>query len=105
MTRGEKVVYWLGVEAQELADHLGEVPTALAAIDALEDEVSRRQAKVAVSEALKQFRTLRWRLHLAIVKLTAVCDLQPTDPSVCVPRVTDETSMPRPRDGFDHGSA
>ena len=106
MTRGEKVIYWLGVEAQALADHLDEVPTSLAAVEALEDEVSRCQAKVAVREALEQFRTLRCRLHVAIAKLTELHDLLETnDPSVCVPTGTGETAMPRSRCGFAPDSA
>ncbi len=91
--RSVKMFYWLGVEAQALSNHLDEIPTALAAIEALEDEVSRRQAKVAVRDVLRQFRTLRWRLHVAITKLTELYDLQLNDPVECVPTGTDDTAM------------
>ena len=92
-------------QAQALANHLDELPTALAAIDALEDGVNRREAKVAVREALREFRTLHWRLQIVIAKLTALCDLQPNNPSVCVPTGTGETAMPRSKDGCAHDSA
>ena len=105
MRRGKRVLHLLAVEAQALADHLDELPTALAAIDALEDGVNRREAKVAVREALREFRTLHWRLQIVIAKLTALCDLQPNNPSVCVPTGTGETAMPRSKDGCAHDSA
>ena len=96
----EKVFYWLGVEAQTLASHLDELPTALAEIEAMEDEASRRRAKVVVREALQQFRTLRSRLHLAIVNLMELCTLLETiDPSARATPMTGETAMPRRRDG------
>ena len=69
MRRGERILRLLEVEAQALADHLDELPTALAAIDAMEDEIGRREAKVVVRETLEQFRTLHWRLQLAVAKL------------------------------------
>ena len=90
----EKVYYWLGVEAQTLASHLDELPTALAEIEAMEDESARRRAKVVVREALGQLRGLRRVLHLAIAELTALCDSQFDDPLEYVPTGTDETAMP-----------
>jgi len=93
MRRGERVLYLLGVEAQTLADHLDELPTVIAEIDALEDEVRRREAKVAVREALADFRTLHWRLQRAIAKLSESYDLSVTNDSLgCATLTTGEAT-------------
>lgn len=106
MRRGERVLHLLGVEAQTLADHLDELPTVIAEIDALEDEVSRRRAKVAVREALADFRTLHWRLQRAIARLSEMCDVQETiAPSARATPMTGEPGRPGSRVGGVHESA
>ena len=82
MRRGEKILHLVGVEAQALADHLDELPKALATIDSMEDEIRRREGEVAVREALRGFRRLHWQLQLAIAKLTELNEpLETSDPS------------------------
>lgn len=79
MSRGARIIYLVGVEAQTLAEHLGEVPTAVEAIRQMQDEASRREAIRIVDETRKQFRSLYWDLQLAITKLTELCNGQETD--------------------------
>jgi hypothetical protein len=80
MRRGERVIYFLGVEAQALADHLAGLPTDIAAIETMADEAMRRAGKVAVKEACKQLQQLRWRLHRAIESIEG--DFDPNERAV-----------------------
>ncbi|NOX58377.1 MAG: hypothetical protein GXP29_05890 [Planctomycetes bacterium] len=93
---GQRTVRLLGEEAQALADHLDELPTVIAEIDALVDEVSLRRAKVAMREAQREFRKLGMRLRLAVAELTQLYDFwHINDAQECVEVGPVETSASR----------
>jgi hypothetical protein len=82
---GQRILQLLGEEMETLTEHLNELPAFIEAINAMDDDVGRRQANVAVREAQKEFWNLGFRLRLAIAELMQLHDLfDINDPQGCV---------------------